>query len=98
MFKHFQAKHKRTPLDELLVLLQTNLVHKHQGWSKLLSLTVDDMNEETLTNLFLNGLSNDIKAQTKLFQSGNIEEAMQCVVKVEAKNEIIDGRFGIRFN
>lgn len=53
---------------------------------------------KTLTNLFLNGLSNDIKAQTKLFHPGDIEEAMQCVVKVEAKNEIIDGRFGIRFS
>lgn len=49
------------------------------------------MTEETLTDLFLNSLTKDIRPETKLFHPRDLEEAMQSAVEVEKKNEIIIG-------
>lgn len=52
------------------------------------------MSEVTLNSLFMNGLVDKIREEIKLFHPWNLEEVMQRVIKVEKKNDIIDGKFG----
>ncbi|XP_044477547.1 uncharacterized protein LOC123204809 [Mangifera indica] len=83
VLKQFRARHERTPREKLLALRQTDSVQDYRCKFELLSSVMDDMFEETLTDLFMNGLTEEVPAEIKLFHPRDLEETMQHALELQ---------------
>lgn len=56
---------------------------------------VDGVMEETLTTLFMNRVTNDLKTKVKMFSPRTLKEMVDRVIQVEAKKWVIDAKIGL---
>lgn len=95
MLKHFSADLDKMLYEKLLSLKQTDIVYDYRWRFKLLSTTVDGVIEETLTTLFMNRVTNDLKTKVKMFSPRTLKEMIDKVIQVEAKKWVIDAKIGL---
>lgn len=78
--------------EELMSLHQTSSIHEFRYWFELLSTVVDNLMEETLKMVFMNGLLEEIKVKVEMFSPRTLKEVMVRAMQVKKKNMILDGK------
>lgn len=87
---------ERSAEEELFSLRQMGSVQDYRSRFELLSTTVDDLSEDKMKIIFMNGLLDEIRSEVKMLHPKTLLEMMMRARQVEKKNTIIDERYVLR--
>ena len=89
ILRQFRSAAAGTLCEQFFAVKQEGTVDEFRMKFVELAAPLEGIPEEVFMSQFVNGLDNSIKAEVRLLNPVNLEEAMELATKIEAKNAII---------
>ncbi|XP_044500293.1 uncharacterized protein LOC123221524 [Mangifera indica] len=88
--KRFRPDDERSAQEELFSIRLIDSVKEYRCRFELLSAEIEELSDNTLIVIFLNGLTEELREEVRLFRPTTLEETMERAQEIERKNAVIE--------